>query len=128
MAELAREAEIARGVEIARVESEIAKQVGLEIRKMKSMRVSSGDVYEGRWKDDKRESEGKMVYPDCDVYEGQWKDDKRESEGKMVYDDGDVSPELRSFRQTPLFLGGAQNKGSSFTMVHNKVRGMFFRS
>lgn len=33
----------------------------------------------------------------------------------------DISPELRSFRQTPVFLGGQQNKGSSFTMVHNKV-------
>lgn len=35
----------------------------------------------------------------------------------------DISPELRSFRQTPVYLGGQQNKGSSFTMVHNKVRG-----
>jgi hypothetical protein len=34
----------------------------------------------------------------------------------------DISPELRSFRQTPVFLGGQQNKGSSFTMVHNKVK------
>lgn len=33
----------------------------------------------------------------------------------------DISPELRSFRQTPVYLGGQQNKGSSFTMVHNKV-------
>ena len=34
----------------------------------------------------------------------------------------DIFPELRSFRQTPVFLGGQQNKGSSFTMVHNKVK------
>ena len=34
----------------------------------------------------------------------------------------DVSPELRSFRQTTINLGGVQNKGSSFTMIHNKVR------
>ena len=34
----------------------------------------------------------------------------------------DIFPELRSFRQTPVFLGGQQNKGSSFTMVHSKVK------
>ena len=36
----------------------------------------------------------------------------------------DMSPELRSFRKTPIHLGGAQNKGSSFTMVHNKVESL----
>ena len=34
----------------------------------------------------------------------------------------DMSPELRSFRKTPIYSGGVQNKGSSFTMVHNKVK------
>ena len=33
----------------------------------------------------------------------------------------DFNPELRSLRRAKVYLGGAQNKGSSFTMVHRKV-------
>lgn len=33
----------------------------------------------------------------------------------------DLHPELRSLRRAQVYLGGCQNKGSSFTMVHNKV-------
>jgi putative AlgH/UPF0301 family transcriptional regulator len=33
----------------------------------------------------------------------------------------DLHPELRSLRRAQVYLGGCQNKGSSFTMVHKKV-------
>jgi hypothetical protein len=34
---------------------------------------------------------------------------------------GDLNPELRSFRKRPVYLGGTQNKGTSFLMVHQKA-------
>lgn len=33
----------------------------------------------------------------------------------------DVMPELKTLRQQNLYLGGVQNRGSSFTMLHKKV-------
>ena len=33
----------------------------------------------------------------------------------------DFNPELRSLRRAKVYIGGAQNKGSSFTMVHKKI-------
>jgi hypothetical protein len=36
---------------------------------------------------------------------------------KMV----DFRSELKALRQSPVYLGGVRNQGSSFTMIHNKV-------
>jgi putative AlgH/UPF0301 family transcriptional regulator len=33
----------------------------------------------------------------------------------------DLYPELRSLRKRPVYLGGVQNRGSSFTMVHKRA-------
>ncbi len=33
----------------------------------------------------------------------------------------DVHPEYKSFRNRPIYEGGIQNKGSSFTMLHKKI-------
>lgn len=32
----------------------------------------------------------------------------------------DIKPELRSFRQTQVYIGGTQNRGNSFTMLHRR--------
>ena len=32
-----------------------------------------------------------------------------------------LKPEFRSFRNRPVYLGGTQNRGSSFTMIHSKA-------
>ena len=39
---------------------------------------SNKDVFEGLWRDDKKDGEGKMVYADGRVVEGEWR------EGKMI--------------------------------------------
>ena len=42
---------------------------------------------------------------------------KRNLQQKM----GDIYPALRSFRNRPIYLGGAKQRGSSFTMVHKRA-------
>ncbi|KNC48087.1 CMRP Flagellar component [Thecamonas trahens ATCC 50062] len=51
-------------------------------------RYTNGSVYEGEWKDDKRDGRGKLVSASGEVYEGEWKADKRHGFGKHVYADG----------------------------------------
>jgi len=47
-------------------------------------------VYDGDWKDDKRNCNGKHTYHDGVVYEGNWKDDKRNGKGKYTYSNGKI--------------------------------------
>ena len=47
-------------------------------------------MYEGGWKDDKRQGKGKMIFADGAVYEGGWNDGMIHGGGKMTYDDGMV--------------------------------------
>eukprot|EP01088_Endostelium_zonatum_P015027 TRINITY_DN3510_c0_g6_i2.p1 TRINITY_DN3510_c0_g6~~TRINITY_DN3510_c0_g6_i2.p1 ORF type:complete len:159 (+),score=64.51 TRINITY_DN3510_c0_g6_i2:27-479(+) len=50
---------------------------------------NNGGVYDGSWKDDKREGKGKMTWGNNGgVYDGSWKDDKREGKGVMVWGNG----------------------------------------
>jgi hypothetical protein len=51
---------------------------------------SDGSLYEGEYKDDKRNGRGKYTWPDGQVYEGEWKDDKRNGRGKHTWPDGRV--------------------------------------
>ena len=37
----------------------------------------NGEVYEGEWKDRKRNGRGTNKYPNGEVYEGEWQDDKK---------------------------------------------------
>ncbi len=39
-------------------------------------------VYEGEWKDDKRDGEGKFIWANGEIYEGEFKDDVRNDQGK----------------------------------------------
>lgn len=51
---------------------------------------ANGDVYEGQWKNGKKDGKGKdgykvigtMNYANGDKYDGQWKDDKKSGLGK----------------------------------------------
>jgi hypothetical protein len=52
--------------------------------------TGNGDVYDGDFKDDKKEGNGKMTYANGDIYDGDFKDDKKEGKGKMTYANGDV--------------------------------------
>jgi len=49
---------------------------------------ASGDVYEGEWKQDKREGKGKWQYHNGDKYSGEWKGDMRHGHGVCVFADG----------------------------------------
>ena len=51
-------------------------------------RFSDGRVYEGEWKDDNRNGLGTMTWPNGVVYEGEWKDNKMNGQGKMTLADG----------------------------------------
>jgi hypothetical protein len=48
----------------------------------------AGEVYEGEWKDDKRDGNGKYTWPDGDVYVGEYKDGKRNGKGKYTVNSG----------------------------------------
>jgi hypothetical protein len=50
-------------------------------------------VYEGQWKADKRDGEGKLTYADGGVYEGQFKADKMDGLGLHTVTNGDVYEE-----------------------------------
>lgn len=49
----------------------------------------SGGVYEGEYKNNKKEGKGKMVYPDGGTYDGQWKEGFRDGQGTFKYPNGD---------------------------------------
>ena len=44
----------------------------------------NGDVYDGEYKDDKRNGRGKHTYANGDVYDGEWKDDKKKDESCII--------------------------------------------
>ena len=44
--------------------------------------------YEGEWKNDKREGKGSLICKNGNVYEGEWKEDKKNGKGKMVWNNG----------------------------------------
>lgn len=52
---------------------------------------NTNTVYNGFWKNDKREGEGKMEYANGDVYIGFWKNDKKEGKGQMKFKNGLIS-------------------------------------
>jgi len=45
------------------------------------MKYANGDVYEGEWKNGKKEGQGVMTYANGNVYDGHWKNGKKEGEG-----------------------------------------------
>ena len=46
------------------------------------------EVYEGDFKDDKQEGEGKILFKDTSVYHGEMKDDCCEGYGVMTWENG----------------------------------------
>jgi hypothetical protein len=50
--------------------------------------LPDGSKYEGKWKDDKRNGKGTLIWPDGLIYEGQWKDGKMNGQGTSTYLDG----------------------------------------
>ncbi|CAE7734662.1 PIP5K8 [Symbiodinium sp. CCMP2592] len=50
----------------------------------------SGNMYEGDWKDGKRNGTGTHTFANGGVYVGEWKDDKRNGMGTQTFANGDV--------------------------------------
>jgi|SRR5271157_5104214 len=50
---------------------------------------SNGKIYEGQWKDGKREGQGTFSLPNGTKYIGQWKNDKMEGHGTVTYPGGE---------------------------------------
>jgi hypothetical protein len=47
------------------------------------------DIYEGEWKNDRRDGKGTVTYTNGDKYEGKWNCDRRLIQGTMTYANGD---------------------------------------
>jgi len=57
----------------------------------KNKKIKIYNEYVGKWKNNKREGEGIMMYNNGeDVYQGEWKNDKKDGNGEMTYANGDV--------------------------------------
>jgi len=71
------------------------------------MTYANGNIYEGQWKNNQRNGNGKMIwkngewkndrygddkyiFKNGDFYEGQWKNDQRNGNGKMTYANGNI--------------------------------------
>ena len=82
------------------IELNITHQIssdGLSIREMKSTKMNGTiievskdgtNIYEGEWKDNKKEGKGILKLIDGSSYEGEWKNDRIEGKGIMEYRDG----------------------------------------
>ena len=49
---------------------------------------TDGSIYEGHWKNDKADGDGRLIHADGDVYEGAWVVDKAEGKGTYTHQDG----------------------------------------
>lgn len=47
-----------------------------------------GSYYEGYWRENKTNIQGKLIHPDGDRYEGEWVDDKAQGTGTYYHIDG----------------------------------------
>tara|TARA_Y100000389_G_scaffold199484_1_gene237947 strand:+ start:354 stop:1079 length:726 start_codon:yes stop_codon:yes gene_type:complete len=78
----------------------------------------SGNVYEGQWKNSKRDGQGIMIYKDdrTKIYKGQWKDGMKHGQGIMVFKNGDEYEgqwkyNLPNGQGTMLFKNGHRYEG-----------------
>ena len=55
--------------------------------KGKYVSKSSGGVYDGEYKNDKKDGSGKYVWSNGDWYEGEWKQGLRHGQGVYVWKD-----------------------------------------
>ena len=49
---------------------------------------NDGSKYDGEWRNDKANGNGRLIHADGDVYEGKWKDDKAHGFGVYTHTDG----------------------------------------
>ena len=70
------------------------------------MTYANKDVYDGEWKNDRKEGRGTMNYHNGDVYEGEFSKGKLHGKGTYTYAAGDVSKaigERKEGKKTGMF-------------------------
>ena len=55
-----------------------------------TMKYNNGDIYEGEWKEDKPDGEGKYFFKNKSSYKGNFREGLREGKGTMKYNNGDI--------------------------------------
>lgn len=50
---------------------------------------TSGNIYEGDWKNDIKEGKGVLTFSTGDIYDGNWLTNKRDGYGIYIYNSGD---------------------------------------
>jgi hypothetical protein len=53
------------------------------------LQYKNGERYEGQWKANLANGQGKLTYADGDQYVGDWKDGKKSGYGELIYTNGD---------------------------------------
>jgi len=54
-----------------------------------TMWFANGNKYEGQWKQDRQEGQGTMWFANGERYEGQWKQNRKEGQGSMWFANGE---------------------------------------
>lgn len=55
-----------------------------------TLMIYNTNIYEGEWKDGKKNGQGKCTYVDGEIYDGEWKDDKKHGHGKFIWSSGNI--------------------------------------
>ena len=63
------------------------------------MTYANKDVYDGEWKNDRKEGRGTMNYHNGDVYEGEFSKGKLHGKGTYTYASGDVSKAIGEWKE-----------------------------
>ena len=53
------------------------------------MIYNNNEIYEGNWKNNLKEGNGKMIYKNGDIYEGNWEKDNF-IKGKIIYNNKEI--------------------------------------
>lgn len=51
---------------------------------------STGEIYQGEWKEGIRHGQGRRHYPDGSIYEGGWERDKKHGPARMLLPHGTI--------------------------------------
>ncbi|CCW65132.1 unnamed protein product [Phytomonas sp. EM1] len=81
------------------------------------MRYYNGDVYEGKWFNNRRHGQGKLLRADGEIYEGMWERDERHGAGTIQSIDGTcfkgmLEHNLRSGEGVMVFTNGDEYYGN----------------
>ncbi|CAI2378234.1 unnamed protein product [Moneuplotes crassus] len=89
---------------------------------------TNGEVYEGRWRENKRSGKGKHIYSDYSIYDGNWLDDERHGNGKMTLPNNSFI--IGEFKNDVMISGSKyidENRNIFEPMLNGDQTGKFYR-